>query len=92
MSETKAIETKSEAGRQGRANYRKGNQKPNPAPNVARAPKTKFVGGCDELAECIFDCEDARNSRGFENAIDKLATTSAPSMSMVENSDMSSRT
>jgi hypothetical protein len=39
-----------------------------------RTPATvNFTSGCDDLAKCIFDCEDIKQSGHFEVTIDNLA-------------------
>jgi hypothetical protein len=35
--------------------------------------KSKFEGSCEELANCIFDCEDSKQSGSFEATMDLLA-------------------
>jgi hypothetical protein len=35
--------------------------------------KAKFTGDCEDLAECIFGCEDSKQSGNFEGTIDHLA-------------------
>jgi hypothetical protein len=35
--------------------------------------KVKFTGDCDDLVDCIFDCEDSKQSGNFEATIDHLA-------------------
>jgi hypothetical protein len=35
--------------------------------------KAKFTGDCKDLAECIFDCEDSKQSENFEGTTDHLA-------------------
>jgi hypothetical protein len=41
--------------------------------NHCQPAKTKVTGDCKDFAECIFDCEDSKQSGNFEGTIDHLA-------------------
>ena len=44
--------------------------------------KPKFTGDCEDLKECVFDCEDERQANIFENNIKKLSTYAATKYDM----------
>ena len=66
----KAVE-RNDAGKR----HGKGGMKPaRQTTGFPRSPaKPKFTGDCEDLAGCIFDCEDSRRSGEFEGTIDQLA-------------------
>ena len=44
--------------------------------------KPKFTGDCEDIKECVFDCEDERQANIFENNIKKLSAYAATKYDM----------
>jgi hypothetical protein len=44
--------------------------------------KPRFTGDCDDLKECVFDCEDGKQASNFEMNIKKLSIYAATKYDM----------